>query len=698
MTDRSRLRQFIIDYFSDEELTDLTFDYFPEVNRIYASGMTKGQKVRELIDFADRHGRMSHLTTALEKARPESYCEFFAVEYEEPPELRTHERDPRQIFVSFAAPDIEFGNRLAANLREAGYEVWIASDSIQPGEKWVDAINRGLMESGIFLLLLTPDAVNSRWVYDETSVAIALENKEQIRILMLRVRDADVPPLWSIRQHISFEDNYDQGLGELLAALQSDAAGISPAAISASAPAGKVGRSPAFALMVDWPDRPNEERTLAPVTTIGRAADNDIVLDFPFVADHHLRLETQEREAGQQVRAIDLGSETGTMISGRPMPSNEGQWIEPGDVISLGFHSDIPINLSLRALAGPSDKAGGLPVAAAAQAAAGAPAKAGSAGSKQPPVWVYGLIGVLIVGLIGFLVLSRGGRDGDGSGNTAAQPSPTGAREVAVVAPVETATDAPTEEPTDKPTDEPSPTAEPSSTASPPATATSAPPSPTAEPAATDEPTAEPSPTTPPAEPAPIDAAIYFTSDATLYAANPEWPEARAIGETSSNSCFAGTIATGGATHSLQFGPYCDIRGDSAVCPSPDGTRELLVTASGSTRTLEVRRPGGRRTFVFQGPIKISEGIRWSPTSSSYLFVDDRETIYRGLATGGYGTILRSAYAPQYSADGLQLLFARVSLGGVRDVFISNTDGSGVVNVSNLGLQDLDCPRWAAPK
>ena len=57
MTDRSRLRQFIIDYFSDEELTDLTFDYFSEVNRIYASGMTKGQKVRELIDFADRHGR-----------------------------------------------------------------------------------------------------------------------------------------------------------------------------------------------------------------------------------------------------------------------------------------------------------------------------------------------------------------------------------------------------------------------------------------------------------------------------------------------------------------------------------------------------------------------------------------------------------------------------------------------------------------
>lgn len=691
MTDRSRLRQFIIDYFSDEELSDLTFDYFPEVNRIYASGMTKGQKVRELIDFADRHGRMTHLTTALEKARPEGYCEFFAVEYEEPPALRTHERDPRQIFISFASPDVEFAGRLAASLRETGYEVWVASDSIQPGEKWVDAINRGLMESGIFLLLLTPDAVNSRWVYDETSVAIALENKEQIRILMLRVREADVPPLWSIRQHISFEGDYDRGLNELLAALQADDPRENWPVMAAAKPDDNERDLPALALVIDWPDRPNEERLLEPVTTIGRAADNDIVIDYPFVADHQLRLETQGTGDDRRVRAFDLSGaagETGATLGGRPMPAGEDHEVEPGDVISLGRHSDTPINLSLRATAGGPAKAAG------ARPSKRAPAQPVAAGGARPPVWVYGLIGLLVVGVLAFFVLSRGGGDENGARDraTPAEPTSESAAPIALV-------ESPTPEPTAEPTGAPSATPEPSPTAVVAATDTAPPP--TAEPTATTEPTAEPtaepSPTATPTEVPSLDAAIYFTSGATLFAANPEWPAATAIGDTNNNSCFADTITAGGTTHSLEFGSYCDIRGDSAVCPSPDGGREVLVTASGNTRTIEIRRPGGRRGFVFQGPIKISEGIRWSPTSTSYLFVDDRETVYRGLADGGYGTILRSAYAPQYSPDGLQLLFARVGAGGARDVFISNTDGSGATNVSNLGLQAIDCPRWAAP-
>ena len=697
MTDRSRLRQFIIDYFSDEELSDLTFDYFPEVNRIYASGMTKGQKVRELIDFADRHGRMTHLTTALEKARPEGYCEFFAVEYEEPPALRTHERDPRQIFISFASPDVEFAKRLAAGLRETGYEVWVASDSIQPGEKWVDAINRGLMESGIFLLLLTPDAVNSRWVYDETSVAIALENKEQIRILMLRVRDADVPPLWSIRQHISFEDDYDRGLNELLSALQSDDPRENWPVMTAVEPDDNDRALPALALVIDWPDRPNEERLLEPVTTIGRAADNDIVFDYPFVADHQLRLETQGAGDDLRVRVFGLSAETGetgATLGGRPLPAGEDHLIEPGDVISLGRHSDTPINLSLRVTAGSPLAAVGPAKAAAARPSKRAPAQPAPAAGARPPVWVYGLIGVVVVGLLGFFLLSRG--DG-GEGGTVEQmtPAESASESAAPVALVES----PTAEPTAEPTDAPSATPELSPTAVVAAPDTIPPPTaePTATPEPTTEPTSEPSPAATPTERPPLDAAIYFTSGATLFAANPAWPAATAIGDTNNNSCFADTITTDGVTHSLEFGSYCDIRGDSATCPSPDGAREVVVTASGNTRTIEIRRPGGRRAFVFQGPIKISEGIRWSPTSTSYLFVDDRETVYRGLAAGGYGTILRSAYAPQYSPDGLQLLFARVGAGGARDVFISNIDGSGVTNVSNLGLQALDCPRWAAP-
>ncbi|MCP4358720.1 MAG: TIR domain-containing protein [Chloroflexi bacterium] len=52
--------------------------------------------------------------------------------------------------------------QFAADLEAEGWAVWIAPDSIRPDEQWVEAIKRGLEESGIFMMLLSPKAVNSK--------------------------------------------------------------------------------------------------------------------------------------------------------------------------------------------------------------------------------------------------------------------------------------------------------------------------------------------------------------------------------------------------------------------------------------------------------------------------------------------------------------------------------------------------------
>ena len=41
----------------------------------------------------------------------------------------------------------------------------------------MEAINRELEESGIFVLVLTPAALASSWVHDETNVAIEMEHR-----------------------------------------------------------------------------------------------------------------------------------------------------------------------------------------------------------------------------------------------------------------------------------------------------------------------------------------------------------------------------------------------------------------------------------------------------------------------------------------------------------------------------------------
>ncbi|MBK9054353.1 MAG: toll/interleukin-1 receptor domain-containing protein [Chloroflexi bacterium] len=90
---------------------------------------------------------------------------------------------PAPDFVSHAHQDAEFAQRLAADLRQQGWDIWIAPQSIRPGERWVTAINRGLAESGIFLLVLTPAAVQSRWVEQETDAAISLAHHGEIRFI-----------------------------------------------------------------------------------------------------------------------------------------------------------------------------------------------------------------------------------------------------------------------------------------------------------------------------------------------------------------------------------------------------------------------------------------------------------------------------------------------------------------------------------
>ena len=50
-------------------------------------------------------------------------------------------------------------------------------DSIQPGEQWVSAIDRGLKESGLFVVVLSPDAVRSKWVKSETQWALQTQQR-----------------------------------------------------------------------------------------------------------------------------------------------------------------------------------------------------------------------------------------------------------------------------------------------------------------------------------------------------------------------------------------------------------------------------------------------------------------------------------------------------------------------------------------
>lgn len=210
------IRQALLKSFSDQGLTTLCFDYFRDVYDVFSTGTTKEQKIQILIEHCVRRELIPNLLAAIQRSQAEQHPARFPAARPEPAK---YERDPRQIFISHAHQDAAFAHCLAEDLRKKGWRAWIAPESIHPGEKWVEAINRGLDESGVFVLVLTPKAVQSAWVKDETNVAIEYQHEGHLRFIPPEVERCTVPPLWRAYQRISFQSHYQDGLTSLLAEL-----------------------------------------------------------------------------------------------------------------------------------------------------------------------------------------------------------------------------------------------------------------------------------------------------------------------------------------------------------------------------------------------------------------------------------------------------------------------------------------------
>ncbi|CAG0927165.1 hypothetical protein TFLX_00399 [Thermoflexales bacterium] len=97
MPNTADLRQFLINAFSDEEITTLCFDRFRAVYDNFSSGLSKGQKVQHLLEHCERHDKWPTLLALLQRERPQQFAKF--LEANAPPDQAdTHpvQRHPEQ--------------------------------------------------------------------------------------------------------------------------------------------------------------------------------------------------------------------------------------------------------------------------------------------------------------------------------------------------------------------------------------------------------------------------------------------------------------------------------------------------------------------------------------------------------------------------------------------------------------------------
>jgi hypothetical protein len=80
----------------------------------------------------------------------------------------------KDIFISYSRRDQEFVTRLAGDLDRQVAGAWFDQSTIQVGQKWHDEIMDGIRECRAFVLVLSPDAAESRYVREEVNKALEL--------------------------------------------------------------------------------------------------------------------------------------------------------------------------------------------------------------------------------------------------------------------------------------------------------------------------------------------------------------------------------------------------------------------------------------------------------------------------------------------------------------------------------------------
>jgi hypothetical protein len=80
----------------------------------------------------------------------------------------------KDIFISYSRRDQEFVTRLASELDAQVAGVWFDQSTIQLGQKWHDEIMEGIRDCKAFILVLSPDAMESLYVREEVGQALEL--------------------------------------------------------------------------------------------------------------------------------------------------------------------------------------------------------------------------------------------------------------------------------------------------------------------------------------------------------------------------------------------------------------------------------------------------------------------------------------------------------------------------------------------
>jgi len=75
------------------------------------------------------------------------------------------------VFISYSTKNSEYAYKLAKKLRDDGFDVWMDNAKLRASDKWWQSIVLALKNCAAFIVLMSPESKDSRWVQREVMLA-----------------------------------------------------------------------------------------------------------------------------------------------------------------------------------------------------------------------------------------------------------------------------------------------------------------------------------------------------------------------------------------------------------------------------------------------------------------------------------------------------------------------------------------------
>jgi hypothetical protein len=125
-----------------------------------------------------------------------------------------------RVFISYTRSDRAFVSQLAERLKADGIDVWWDQWEIGIGDSIVDKINSGLAEADILAIVLSGNAVRSRWVREELNAMMSGVIEKKASVMPVLLEGCEIPPLLAHRRYANFADDPTSAYDELLSSLK----------------------------------------------------------------------------------------------------------------------------------------------------------------------------------------------------------------------------------------------------------------------------------------------------------------------------------------------------------------------------------------------------------------------------------------------------------------------------------------------